>query len=143
MPTPAREEEARTTSNDPDLDLLVLRFHLESGARREGALNVRVGDLDARRATVWLREKGDSEREQPVSPSLLALLERHAEARGRPHDAEPVFRTAKLDTLAFPGGGLMDHLPVGRLLTMGDRHSVPVPHRVAEAFVPAMPPPVR
>lgn len=47
----------RTTSNDPDLDLLVLRFHLESGARREGALNLRHRDLDAKRATVWLREK--------------------------------------------------------------------------------------
>jgi hypothetical protein len=43
----------RTTSNDPDL--LVLRFHLESGARREGALNLRHRDLDAKR--VWLREK--------------------------------------------------------------------------------------
>ena len=31
----------RTTSNDPDLDLLLIRFHLESGARREGALNLR------------------------------------------------------------------------------------------------------
>ena len=88
----------------PTSIFLVLLFHLESGARREGALNLRVGDLDARRATVWLREKGDSEREQAVFPSLLALLERHAEARGRPHDAEPepVFRTAKLDTLAPP-----------------------------------------
>jgi len=57
----------RTTSRDPDLDLLVLRFHLESGARREGALNLRRGDIDMRRATVWLREKG-GEREQPVSP---------------------------------------------------------------------------
>jgi integrase/recombinase XerC len=25
----------RTTSHDPDLDLLLVRFHLESGARRE------------------------------------------------------------------------------------------------------------
>lgn len=60
----------RTTSRDPDLDLLVVRFHLESGARREGALNLRRRDLDARRSTVWLREKGDSEREQPVVTCL-------------------------------------------------------------------------
>jgi integrase len=45
----------RATSNDPDL--LLIRFHLESGARREGALNLRLHDLDGRRATVWLREK--------------------------------------------------------------------------------------
>ena len=48
----------RTTSNDPDLDLLIVRFHLETGARREGALNLRQRDLDCERATVWLREKG-------------------------------------------------------------------------------------
>ncbi len=84
----------RTTSNDPDPDLLMVRFHLESGARREGALNLRRRDLDANRATLWVREKGDSEREQPVSPSLVALLEHHADARGGPGLDDPVFRTA-------------------------------------------------
>ena len=57
----------RLTSRDPDLDLLVVRFHLETGARRSGALALRRDDLDLDRATVWLREKGDAEREQPVS----------------------------------------------------------------------------
>jgi integrase len=82
----------RLTSRDPDLDLLLIRFHLESGARREGALNLTVRDIDARRATVWLREKAASEREQPVTPTLIRLLERHAASRGAigPHD--PVFR---------------------------------------------------
>jgi len=65
----------RTTSQDPDLDLLLVRFHLESGARREGALNLRLRDLDKPRSTVWLREKFGIEREQPVSPSLLQALE--------------------------------------------------------------------
>ena len=46
----------RSTSRDPDLDLLLVRFHLESGARREGALNLRIRDIDDRRATIWLRE---------------------------------------------------------------------------------------
>jgi integrase len=41
----------RTTSQDPDLDLLLIRFHLESGARREGALNLSLRDLDGRRIT--------------------------------------------------------------------------------------------
>ena len=83
----------RTTSGDPDLDLLVVRFHLESGARRQGALNLRRIDLDPKRATVWLREKGDSEREQPLSPSLVALLERHHEGRASWDIDGPVFRT--------------------------------------------------
>jgi integrase len=85
----------RTTSNDPDLDLLLVRFHLESGARRQGALNLRRRDLDTRRATVWLREKGGSEREQPVSVSLAALLERHATGRGATAPGDVVFRTAR------------------------------------------------
>ena len=84
----------RTTSRDPDLDLLVLRFHLESGARREGALNLRRRDLDLKRATVWLSEKGDSEREQQVSPSLVALLARHVDVRASADSEEPVFRTS-------------------------------------------------
>jgi integrase/recombinase XerC len=84
----------RTTSNDPDLDLLLVRFHLESGARRGGALNLRCEDLDARRATVWLREKGASEREQPVSPTLITLLECHPSSRGGSGPDSGVFRTA-------------------------------------------------
>jgi integrase/recombinase XerC len=72
----------RTTSHDPDLDLLIIRFHLESGARREGALNLRLRDLDGRRSTVWLREKFDTEREQPISPSLLQALQLHTSSRG-------------------------------------------------------------
>lgn len=72
----------RTTSGDPDLDLLLVRVHLESGARPEGALNLRLRDVDDHRATAWLREKFGAEREQPISPSLVGLLTRHAAARG-------------------------------------------------------------
>jgi integrase len=61
---------------------LLIRFHLESGARREGALNLRLRDLDGRRSTVWLREKFGIEREQPISPSLLRALESHSSTRG-------------------------------------------------------------
>lgn len=84
----------RTTSRDPDLDLLVVRFHLESGARREGALHLRRRDLEVGRSTVWLREKGDSEREQPISPSLTTLLSLHGDTRGSRHRDDPVFRTS-------------------------------------------------
>lgn len=82
----------QTTSRDPDLDLLLVRFHLETGARRQGALKLRLGDLDPGQSTVWLREKDGSDREQPVSPALLTLLERHAHQRGARSPNDPVFR---------------------------------------------------
>lgn len=70
------------TTRDPDLDLLLLRFHLESGARRMGAINLRVRDVDPVRQSIWLREKFGTEREQPISHSLLAAVVALAEARG-------------------------------------------------------------
>jgi integrase len=82
----------RTTSRDPDLDLLLVRFHLETGARRQGALQLRLGDIDPRRCTVWLREKNASDREQPISPTLTRLLRHHATTRGAHHPEDPVFR---------------------------------------------------
>jgi integrase/recombinase XerC len=83
----------RLTSNDADLDLLLVRFHLESGARREGALNLCLRDVDDRRATVWLQEKFGAEREQPISPSLVRLLLCHATARGAVTSGDAVFRS--------------------------------------------------
>jgi integrase len=85
----------RTTSQDPDLDLLLIRFHLESGTRREGALNLRLRDLDRPRSTVWLREKFGIEREQPVSPSLLRELETHSSNRGAVTADDPVLRSRR------------------------------------------------
>jgi integrase len=88
-------EAVRTTSQDPDLDLLLVRFHLESGARREGALNLRLRDLDRARSTVWLGEKFGIEREQPVSPSLLQALEAHSSSRGAVASDDPVLRSRR------------------------------------------------
>ena len=81
----------RASSPDPALDLLLVRLHLESGARRSGALALRRDDLDDRRATVWLAEKGGS-REQPVSPSLLATLLALAEERSLGADDDALLR---------------------------------------------------
>lgn len=83
----------RAIRRDPDLDLLLVRFHIETGARVQGALNLRVTDIDPVRSTVWLHEKHDSVREQPVSPSLGALLLTHASERGRSGPDTAVFRT--------------------------------------------------
>jgi integrase len=85
-------EAVTATTRDPDLDLLLLRFHLESGARRMGAINLRVRDLDGDRQTIWLREKFGAEREQPVSRSLLDAISQLAAARGANRLDDPVFR---------------------------------------------------
>jgi integrase len=78
----APPRDTRLSPRDPDLDVLLLRFHLETGARRQGALGLRVADLDHARSTVWLHEKGNADREQPVAPTLLEHLVGFAGERG-------------------------------------------------------------
>lgn len=88
-------EAVRMCSRDLDLDLLLVEFHLESGARREGALNLTLDDLDERRSTVWLREKFSKQREQPITPSLLARTRTLAVARGAARGTDKVFRSTR------------------------------------------------
>lgn len=83
------------TSNggdDPVLDTLLLRFHLETGARRGGALSLRRRDLDVLRQLIRLREKNDTERWQPVSRTLVDALVEHCDARGASGPDDAVFR---------------------------------------------------
>lgn len=75
-------EVAGTTGNDPALDTLLLRLHTETACRRGGALALRPCDLDVEQCLVLLREKGDTVRWQPVSPTLMQHLLRHHEERG-------------------------------------------------------------
>lgn len=71
---------AATTGNDPELDSLILRLHIETACRRCGALALRLMDLDPEQCLVFLREKGDTVRWQPVTPTLMrALLEHMAD----------------------------------------------------------------
>lgn len=88
-------EAVRTTSRDIELDLLLVRFHLVTGARQEGALNLVLDQIDERRSTVWLREKYGKEREQPVPPSLVPVLRGHARRRGARRGDDKVFRTKR------------------------------------------------
>jgi integrase len=88
-------EAVRTTTRDLELDLLLVRFHLVTGARQEGALNLVLDGIDDRRSTVWLREKYGKEREQPVPPSLLPSLRAHARRRGATRGEDKVFRTRR------------------------------------------------
>jgi integrase/recombinase XerC len=77
---------AATTGDDPELDALILRLHTETACRRGGALALRPDDLDPVQCLVQLREKGETVRWQPVSPTLMAALVRHASERHAPPD---------------------------------------------------------
>src|SRR6185503_5468405 len=73
---------AATTGNDPDLDPLLLRLHTETACRRGGALALAPDDLDPEQCLIRLREKGETVRWQPVSPTLMRHLLAHGESRG-------------------------------------------------------------
>ena len=79
-------EAAATTGDDPELDTLLLRLHTETACRRGGALALRPQDLDADQCLVLLREKGETVRWQPVSPTLMARLAEHGQQRHAPPD---------------------------------------------------------
>ena len=96
-----------TSGDDPVLDTLLLRFHLETGARRGGALALRRRDLDVARQLVRLREKNDTERWQPVSKTLVDALMQHCDARGAIEADDAVFRR-------HPRAGECVGLPVTR-----------------------------
>jgi integrase len=77
-------EVAAATGNDPELDTLLLRLHTETACRRGGALALRPQDLDADQCLILLREKGETVRWQPVSPTLMARLVQHGQQRHAP-----------------------------------------------------------
>ena len=85
LPTDKLEElsqVAASTGDDPALDTLLLRLHTETACRRGGALALRPEDLDAEQCLIRLREKGETMRWQPVSPTLMSHLLAHGESRG-------------------------------------------------------------
>ena len=79
---------AATTGDDPELDTLLLRLHTETACRRGGALALRPQDLDPEQCLILLREKGETVRWQPVSPTLMAALLGHARERHAPADGQ-------------------------------------------------------
>lgn len=84
---------AAVTGNDPELDSLLLRLHEETACRRGGALALRPVDLNSQMCLIRLREKGETERDQPVSPTLMAALVRHVEQRAGDDELGQVLRT--------------------------------------------------
>jgi integrase/recombinase XerC len=79
---------AATTGNDPALDALLLRLHTETACRRGGALALRPADLDPDQCLIRLREKGETVRWQPVSPTLMAHLQQHAQHCHAPRNGQ-------------------------------------------------------
>jgi integrase/recombinase XerC len=87
---------AGRTGNDPELDLLLLRLHIETACRRGGALALRPVDLDREQCVIQLREKGETVRWQPVSPTLmLALIDHHQRRVGTEADHLLLYRTGQ------------------------------------------------
>jgi integrase len=85
---------AASTGNDPELDALLLRLHFETACRRGGALALTPTDLDHDQCLALLREKGDTMRWQPVSPTLMSYLIAHTESRGGLDSGQRLFRYA-------------------------------------------------
>lgn len=73
-----------TGGNDPELDFLLAWFHLETGAREQGAIGLRTGHLQRARQMIALHEKGERVGDQPASLELIDALTDHAIARGGP-----------------------------------------------------------
>jgi len=81
-------EAAAATGDDPELDTLLLRLHTETACRRGGALALRPADLDPDQCLIRLREKGETVRWQPVSPTLMGRLLEHGRARHAPPEGQ-------------------------------------------------------
>ena len=82
---------AATTGDDPVLDGLLCRFHLITGARQEGALNLRVRHVDASGCAVLLSEKLDKKVWQPVPDWFARELLDFAASRGSTGADDAVF----------------------------------------------------
>ncbi|WP_198654384.1 MULTISPECIES: tyrosine-type recombinase/integrase [Nocardia] len=98
---------AATTGNDPALDALIVRLHIETACRRAAALQLRTRDLDIADCLIKLHEKGGVVRWHPVSPTLMTRLVEHAAQRGgeaserllRSRNGRPISRR-RYDTLS-------------------------------------------
>lgn len=114
---------AGSTGNDPTLDTLILRLHTETACRRGGALAVRLRDLDPDQCLILLREKGETVRWQPVSPTLMAHLLAHARDRG---DGDPEDQVLRYVSGAPISQRRYDHLwsRLGRHLSWVDTQQV-------------------
>ena len=75
---------AATTGDDPDLDTLLLRLHLETACRTGSALRLHPEDIDPDFSQIRLFGKGGTIHWQPISPTLTARLLDHSDRGGDP-----------------------------------------------------------
>ncbi|MGN2641150.1 tyrosine-type recombinase/integrase [Nocardia takedensis] len=75
---------AATTGDDPDLDTLLLRLHLETACRTGSALRLHPEDIDPEFSQIRLFGKGGTIHWQPISPTLTARLLDHSNRGGDP-----------------------------------------------------------
>lgn len=78
--------------DDPLLDSLLMRTALETGARLQGLVNLRVRDVDDTALRMLLREKFDKQRWVPLTRELALALLAFAAHRGSTAADHPVFR---------------------------------------------------
>lgn len=71
-----------STGHDAILDTLLFRLHLETACRRGGGLALREDDIEPTTCLIRLREKNNTIRWQPISPTLTRALLAHREHRG-------------------------------------------------------------
>ncbi|WP_280310270.1 tyrosine-type recombinase/integrase [Nocardia abscessus] len=82
--------------DEPELATLILRICTETACRRGGILALRKQDLDPDQCLILLREKGNTERWQPVSPTLMrALLEHHGSRAHLRDEKKPLARNGR------------------------------------------------
>lgn len=83
---------AATTGNDPELDALIIRLHIETACRRQAVLKLTLSDLNVSDCLIKLREKGTVVRWHPISPTLMRRLVEHAAQRGGSAATDRVLR---------------------------------------------------
>jgi integrase len=81
-----------TTGNDIILDTLLVRLHLETACRRGAAIRLRQDDIDDTWCQLRLREKNNTVRWHPASPTLIQALITHRHERGTLDSAAPLLR---------------------------------------------------
>jgi site-specific recombinase XerD len=86
--------------DDPELDTLLLDFGIATGARREGAYALTVGQVHLEEQVVVLRDKFKRSQPAPVSRDLVERLLSHARRRGGP-DCDPSSPSFRSDAPVF------------------------------------------
>ncbi len=78
--------------DDPMLDAIMVRLCRECGVRRQGAINLTIGDIDLATQLVTLREKGDKSRVVPITKGLAEAIVTLATERGSTRPSDPALR---------------------------------------------------